>query len=316
MELIFNELSIHGQFHDIAAFRDAIGRVMSIRQIARRFGRELQCHRNVVNVNIAPDTAMPAAVGRLNIESRRALMQWLTHYGPFWEDARQHGDDDWLEYNGKIVTDTAVGEAAYCLFYAIDRALVSMNPSSWLLSHLTVDWYENGYVRSVDVPNYWDADQLTEALASSPAPLETWEDLAVVARSRYPDLTFSADSFEPLRGHPFGRGTANRLLSRLATLHELKSRFDNRGARTPEGHSIYEKHFTGDKAWFSDSSDSEKSAFRNSLMFPHPAKPGEFLFCTWHGKVRTPQLRIHFSWPIQAGEPLYVVYVGPKITKR
>ena len=35
-----------------------------------------------------------------------------------------------------------------------------------------------------------------------------------------------------------------------------------------------------------------------------------------HGKVKTPQIRIHFSWPITASTPLYVVYVGYKITKK
>ena len=44
--------------------------------------------------------------------------------------------------------------------------------------------------------------------------------------------------------------------------------------------------------------------------------PTKTLFCPWHGKVQTPQLRVHFSYPIRANEPLYIVYVGPKLTKR
>ena len=41
------------------------------------------------------------------------------------------------------------------------------------------------------------------------------------------------------------------------------------------------------------------------------------LFCPWHGKVSTRTLRIHFSpGQIRASDPLYVVYVGPKLTKR
>ena len=102
----------------------------------------------------------------------------------------------------------------------------------------------------------------------------------------------------------------------MTVLHDLKNCFDDRGQRTPEGHETYRKHFTGKKAWFSDSSDSEKADFRRDLTFSHPADAGETLFCTWHGKVKTPQLRIHFSWPVHAAEPLYVVYVGPKITRR
>lgn len=243
-------------------------------------------------------------------------MQWLTRQGPFWEHARQHERDDWLECNGEIVTDTAVGEAAYCLCHGIDRAIVSMIPSSWLISPLSVEWHQNGHIRSVDVPNYWDPNELMKSRAFAQISLESWEDLALTARSRYPDLTFSPDSFEPLQGYPFGKRVAERLLSRLGVLHELKNCFDKHGKRTSEGHEIYQKHFTGAKAWFSDSSDSEKAEFRNDLIFPHPAISEEYLFCTWHGKIQTPPFRIHFSWPIRANEPLYIVYIGSKITKR
>ena len=314
--MLLNDCSIHGQFSDIRSFQDAVERVMTIRKTARQFGRDLQCHRNVANAQVTHELTMPQVVNRLSRDTRSALMQWITRHGPFWEDVRQHTGDDWLEYNGKFVTETAVGEAAYCLLYGIDRGLVSMNPSSWLTSPLLIDWRDNGQAKSVDVLNYWDAIELKAVLAARPVPLESWRDLEVVARSRYPDLTFSSHSFEPLSGHPFGKGAAERLLSRLTILQDIKNCFDVHGRRTPEGHEIYRKHFTGDKAWFSDSSGTEKADFRMNLTFPHPTKPGEFLFCTWHAKVKTPQLRIHFSWPIRASEPFFIVYVGPKITKR
>ena len=318
MDLILNDCSIHGQFHDLTAFRAAIGRVMAMRATARRFGKEFYCHRNVVNAQVTPDLTMPQAVRGLTRDQCRVLMQWLTRRGPFWEDARQHTSDDWLECNGEIVTDTAVGEAAYCRFQGIDRALVSMNPSSWLTSPLTVDWQrENQPSTSIDVRNYWQVDALQAALEQTPVSLESWSDLEQVARRRCPGLTFSAGSFGPLDGHPFGRGAAERLLLRLNTLHDLTNCFDEHGRFTSEGHWIVQNHFTGSKAPFSDSSDGEKARFRQELTFPHPARPGEYLFSPWHGKVKTPQLRIHFApWPIRAHEPLYVVYVGPKITKR
>ena len=187
MELIFNDLSIHEQFSDMAIFRDAIKRVMTIRQIAYQFDRELY----------------------------------------------------------------------------------------------------------------------------------SWKDLETVARRRYPNLTFSADSFEPLNGHPFGKSAAEYLLLRLNILHTFKNCCDPQGKRTPEGNEIHENYFKGENAWFSDSSDTEKDEFEAALTFPHPETPRAFLFCPWHGKANyTPPLRIHFSWPIQMNKPLYVVYVGPKITRR
>ena len=289
---------------------------MAIREIAHRYGRELQCHRNVGNAKVTRNMTMPQAVRVLSKDQTRALMQWLNRHGPFWEDVRQHSSDDWFEYKGEIVTDTAVGEAAYCVFHGTPRSLVSMNPSCWMTSPLSVVWRDNAHARNVDISNYWDANELKVALDGALAPLSSWGELETTARRRYTSLTFSPESFEPLRGLPFAKGAAEHLLQRLAILRDLKNCFDQRGERTSEGHRIYQTHFTGDKAWFSDSSDTEKADFKEKLTFPHPAKYGEYLFCAWHGKVKTPQLRVHFSWPVRANEPLYVVYVGLKITRR
>ena len=315
VELVFNELSIHGQFHDPVSFRKAIGRVITIRNIARRFGKELQCHRNLGERPAMRKAKMIEVIRYLDRDSQRALMQWAQSHGPFWEDFREHMGDDWLEYDDDIVTDTAVGEAAYCVLQGIERALISIDPSSWLISPLLVDWCDNDFTKMVKVSNYWAIDKLETALANAPSSLSSWRDLATAASLRYQNLIFSTNCFEPLDGYPFGQGTADQLLSRLGVLNNMKDCFDH-GKRTPEGQALYQKHFTGDKAWFSDSSDTEKARFKNELTFKHPANPNEVLFCPWHGKVKTPPYRIHFSWPIRADEPLYVVYVGPKITKR
>ncbi len=120
----------------------------------------------------------------------------------------------------------------------------------------------------------------------------------------------------PLEGHPFVPGAAQRIVERIDVLNRLKTCFDANGNRTVEGNQLYQDYFTGDKAWFSDSSNKEKRNFKNEMTFRHPDRSGETLFCTMHGKVKTPQIRIHFSWPITASTPLYVVYVGYKITKK
>ena len=323
MELLFNDLSIHGQFPDVATFRAAIGRVMTMRDRARRrYGRELQCHRKVAHARVTSDSLMPQASQGLSRDMRSALMQWLARSGgPFWDDCRQHGGDDWLECKGEVVTDTAVGEAAYRLLHGAECGLVSMDPSSWLFSPLSVSvkLHESESTRSVGVSNYWNVEDLTIALDADdaePMSLGSWVDLETVARRRCSDLIFSSNCFHPLTGHPFGASAAQALLRRLIVLHDLKNAFDEHGQRTTEGKEIITKHFAGAKAWFSDSSAREKAAFRQGLTFPHPVKAGETLLCTWHGKVKNPQLRIHFSWPVTFSEQLYVVYIGPKITKR
>ncbi len=88
------------------------------------------------------------------------------------------------------------------------------------------------------------------------------------------------------------------------------------GTRSAEGHAIFQDYFTGDRAAFPDSSNREKNRFRRELTFSDPANPGAKRMFPWHGKVSRMTLRIHHSWPIRAGEPVVVVYVGPKLTRK
>ncbi|HPF40863.1 MAG TPA: hypothetical protein P5081_07175 [Phycisphaerae bacterium] len=129
-------------------------------------------------------------------------------------------------------------------------------------------------------------------------------------------MIISDSCFAPLDGYPFEQPAANRILQILEVLERFKVCFDQDGQRSAEGHEIARLHFQGDRAMFSDSSDTEKQDFEHELSFRHPLNESETLFCPWHGKVNTPKFRVHFSWPVTAKDPLFVVYVGPKITKR
>ena len=260
---------------------------------------------------------MPVAVRALPLEEKRAVMAWLSQHGPFWDDDRQHDGGDWYECAGEIVTDTAVGEAAHCVLRGIDRLLVSLRPSDFVYDPVAVERvFEDDNRVAVDVPNYWVPADVDAFLAAAPPALASWAALGKLSVSRFEQLTFAEDAFEALQRQPFKQGVAERILVLLDVLHRLKQSFDVTGSSTVEGHALYRKHFTGDKAWFSDESDANKEKLENDLTFPNPGVPGDNLFCSWHGKVKSPQYRLHFSWPITADSPVYVVYVGPKITKR
>ncbi len=315
MELLLNDLSLHGQFHSARDFEESIGRVMEMRVLAGRFGRKLHCHRNLVNAQVTPELLMPRVVGALGADTRRALMGWLTKHGPFIEDIREHDVDDYLACGDEVVTDTAVGEAAYCRFYGVDRGLVSLSPSLWETSPLQVTWH-NGDSKSVDVENYWEREALQRGLESAPAPMRTWRDLEGIVRTRYAALTFSDDAFEHIRPHPFVQNAAHGIIRILDVLHELKHAFDAQGRLTNEGRALRDKHFTGE-ALISDSSDTDKERYRKELTFRNPLNPNEDLFCPMHGKVNsTVPIRVHYHWPIRADAPVYVVYVGRKIATK
>jgi hypothetical protein len=310
MDLLVNDRSLHGQFYDIEAFRAAIGRLMRIREVARRHGRALYCHRGLASALATPQDSMQAAVNALSKEQRSAVLVWINQHGPFWDDERAHAEDDWYECAGDVVTDTAIGEAAHCLLQGIYRGLASFQPSDFLRDPLSVQLVVSDTQRTcVGVPNFWDPAAVEASLAEAPPALHSWTALKQHCVERFEQLTFASNAFEPLRGQPFKQSLAERILALLDVMHRLSECFEPSGSRSAEGHALYQKHFTGDKAWFSDSSDSEKSDFKDDLTFPHPDMPDQHLFCTWHGKAKSPQYRVHFSWPITGATPIYVVYV-------
>ncbi len=78
-----------------------------------------------------------------------------------------------------------------------------------------------------------------------------------------------------------------RGVSRLNVINRLKQSFDTDGSLTKEGNEIYQLYFTGEKAWFSDSSDTEKQKFKEDLTFVHPGRPREknILYLAREGEV-------------------------------
>ena len=321
MEFFANELSIHQQFGDLPTFRIALERLMAVRSTLRRWGRDVHCHRSLLDVEPIRGMPMRQAVQGLAVNDRRALMVWLTRGGPFWDELRRHEADEYLECRGDVVTDSAVGEAAYRTLHGVQCSLASVVPSDWDYSPIEVLWRreaEGLADRSTALDNWRDPNSLKKILGDVAPSVQSWADLQSYSLIRFKNLTFAGDCFEALAGRPFVRSAADRVLVLLGILDRFAVAFDANGERTPEGHQIYQDYFTGikDNAWFSDSSDSEKRDFRHRLTFSHPEDPGKSLLCTWHGKERRMTLRLHFSWPVRAGEPVYVVYVGPKLTKR
>ena len=313
MELLLNDLSIQEQFYDNADFRDAVERIFGMQRVARQFGRDIHCHRNTANRRINPSTSVFEAVQTFTQNEKRSLLSWLTRHGPFWEDILLHGPDNWLEFDNEIVTDTALGEVAYCSTVGIDRRLVSFIPSIWERTPITVTMLDDNPTE-IQVDNYWTAPELEVALSKAESPITTWNQLERVSISQFQRLRFSRDAFHPLRGLSFSPTATAYIKSRLHTLNYVMGCRDESGNFTPEAKQVLDAHLTRGSAEFSDSSTDEKRKFRNELSFPHPDNPGEFLDCTWHGKVKPLLIRLHFRWPVPPGEDLYIVYVGRKIT--
>jgi len=316
MELLLNELSFHGQLSNQEKFIEAIKNLLTVRCAANKFGFEIYCNRNVYAAKVNSEKNIVEFVRTLEKNLQRALMLWITKNGPFLDDT-PHGPDDCFTFNGDRVTETALGEAALGSFLGLDRRMISVAPSDWEIDPLVVN-YSDSNSEPFDIPlqNYWQPEELVDALQKEPLQMRTWRDLEFTCRKRFENFVFLKGAFVRLNGEPFSKYVCERTTVLLYTLDRLQACVDENGNRTSDGDQLYNTHFTGEKSWFSPSSASEKKDFKSEMTFDHPTMKGKKLLSHWHGKIKSPQFRIHFSWPEKKGGKIFVAYIGPKITKR
>ena len=318
MKIFANELSLHRQFRDTQSFARAMDEIMAMRSVARRRGLDTHCHRRFLEIEPVQGMVMQQAVQQLPRSRVRAVLGWLTTEGPFWDDDRLHDPDDYMECRGEVVTDSAVGEAAFRKIQDVECGLIGADTREWNYSPVEVTWRKGDRAQpdvSVSVQNWRTQAALEESFDEMPSSVRTWQELCAMIKGRFAELHYSSDCFEALKGVPFSKAAAERFIVLFGVLNDLVQEFDGNGKRTPAGHRLYREYFEGHRPIFTDSSETEKHRFRNELTFRHPESKGEYLFCPWHGKMTCMTLRLHFSWPVRAGEPLYVVYAGPKLTK-
>lgn len=317
-----NDLSIHGQFNSAGDFISSVDRLMEIRGVVRRAGREFYCHHGLHHARVTDDRTMPQVIQEMSHPKRMAWMQWITKTSLHWQNDRLHSGDDWLEENGEpVYTDHAVGEAAFCNLHGKDRDVVSFDPSDGLVSPIKVTWLKHDESKlDVDVANHWTVTTVEEALAGLPSPFDSWESLDEHCRRCCDNLAFAEDAFTKLDGYPYVKSVGEWIHILLDVLNKLSNGFDDDGNRTVEFDALYETYFKGRAPYFTDESATNKRDYATKLSFPHPTDAGKTLFCPWHGKVNSPTnfppIRIHFTWPVKAKGELYLAYVGPKITMR
>ena len=319
MEFIVNDRSLHGQFHNEAEFIQSLKVLLSIKVHTEQRDHIVRCPRALLDVAVGFNLTLREVLTSLADRNLRGvLITWLSNKGPFWDDKPLHDPNEWFEVQGGIVTETGLAEAAKGLHQGMQQAVLSFEPSTWTYTPIPVDYLEDVSKPPVriDLDNHWALSTVEQFLQAIRPPLASWNGLVQWAREECPLLNLTKDVIRWLDGYPFYPGAAARFQVLLSTLNTIKGSFDSTGALTAEGTRIYQNHFVGKKAWFTDSSDGEKEQFKNELTFPDPENDGSTVFCPWHGKVKIEQMRMHFTFPIRHDRPLYVVYIGPKLTKR
>ena len=320
MEWHINELSLTGQFASPEEFRAVLETLLKLRRKEPLLRERLYCSRQLQSCQVTAIQNFSQAVRALNDRTFTSLvLGWVTKAGPFWTDDRTYNEDDYFECEETDVTDQGLGEAARRRIRDIDARCFSFQDSFESFSSTPISVTQGlleAPIRTVKIDNCWQTAQIATSIQNQKV-YRNWHDVDLEAKARFTLLVFSDDVMEPIRSVPFSKPIAHRIFELLEVLNSLVAETNKQGALSAKGQSLLSQHFMGGKAWFTDESSTNKNNFKSEMTFKDPEDLNKRIFCSWHGKIKMQQIRIHFQWPLPKGETaIKVVYIGPKITKR
>lgn len=319
MKWFINDSSLQGQFGDRNVFRDRLRQLIELRTRHPRLKDSLRVSammpRSPVDGTATLSDVMFEAKDR---DLTRAVMSWFDRTGPFIEDDQAAENDDYFEYQGVEVTRTGLGEAARrtklgenCATFSFEGGVIDFAVDPLVTDHGLVEERLGVY----EVNNRWDAARLEDDIRAMRAPPTNWTELVTVARERFPHLDIAdLDQARDLAREPFENSIANSALSLLSYLECYAADRRADGSAGPHGSEVVKQYFNGDRALFSDESESNKAQYSQELTFQSP--DGRSVFAPWHGKISHRYFRLHFEWPFTPErDRIAVLYLGPKITK-
>ena len=312
--VLFNDASLHGQFAAIEPFRDSLRALWGVRGRLIEKGLHLKVCRSIRLRQVTPTENFNDLLGSMPREIRTRLLVWLDREGPFWDEERRHSENEYFECGEEVVTDTGAAEAAILKAEGADAWLFSIAPSNYQSNPLQICWRErDGGDLLIDIPNGWTEEQVEECTEAFERPFNSWNELLEWAERECCHLALSTEIEKKLPAQFFPT-VANRSKVLLRALNKMVGHVKDGDEQSFNQMRLDWMH--GDRARFSDSSESEFRDFGKDLTFQNP-ETGANVVCAWHGKIQTPQYRIHFEWPLPGGaDKLFVAYIGPKITKR
>ncbi|MDB6175513.1 MAG: hypothetical protein JWL59_4824 [Chthoniobacteraceae bacterium] len=312
---LFNDASWHGQCASADDFRHCIRFCMEVHSLLNDFGAGLEVGYNFRRALVGFVPTVQEALKSLSPQQRQRLLVWLDKQGPFWDRPARHSDQEYFECEGKPVTETALAEAAHLSREGDHPVMVSLPNSSYTPTKLTVTWHQGPYgTISFLLDNAVTLEEVASFAKACESTLDSYETLIHWAQSHCGQLAIIRKDILGQLGSTFIPAIAKRgkeLLAALNAIVEALSKND-----IERYNKLCSEWLTSDR--FSDASQSEKndSEFNLRMRFCHPCS-GEYLWCYWHGKIRTNVFRLHFEWPPPfESRRMFIAYFGPKLTKK
>lgn len=318
MTWFLHDSSLSGQYATPQVFANDLQSLLQLRNELIQLRENLRCSRTIGNRAVTKTSNFRDVVlGFQNQALKRLVLDWINTRGPFIEDDVRQVDENYFECQGEDVTDGGAGEAARRSIHGDLSRLHSFPNGGFDFSPVRIEQgLEEERVGVTYLENSWTINALRESVLMEAANYANWTQVLDYAKIRFNNLIFASNLNDYLNREPFSLHVAENIFSKLEVLQKFIDSRNPDGTNSIESDRIIADHFSGAKAWFTDESEGNKKSFKSEMTFCDPSNKDVKIFCPFHGKIKTPQYRIHFPWPLRKDEKkVKIVYIGAKITK-
>jgi hypothetical protein len=307
---IFNDLSLQKNYTDISVLKKDLKELADFYDAGKKFGHTIYLHRDTIKQVSVLKTPFHAALMDTRFfthQQRAKIFIMLDKSSPVLPDDTTIPSGLVFYYEGQTIPTTGLAECAYQVYMGESISTYSLSASFFLKNILVVSIKQNdASLGDLSIENYFSLSDFNQRLQSLRGPMKSWEDFFYFAESRYKWVECTTEARIPLRRHAFEQVLADRIICRMDALEQMA------GAQSEEIFLELEKNYChGDRAWFTDESNTRKQELKNQLTF---MVNGVQTLCPYHGKISYRTFRIHFTPRPKRGKKIYIAYIGYKIT--
>jgi hypothetical protein len=306
---IFNDLSLQKNYVDILSLKNDLKELIGFYDDGKNFGHTVYLHRDAIKQVSVLKTPFHTALkdNRFFTSAQRAkIFAMLDKSSPVLPDDATIPSAIVFYYEEQEIPNTGLAECAYQVYMEESVSAYSLSTSCFQKSILSVlIKYNDTLLKVLSVENYFSLSAFNQKLQSLRGPMRSWEDFFGYFDSRYKWIEYTNEAIVHLEKQAFEQILADAIICRMDILEQMAT------AQSEDAFlELEKKHWYGDRAWFSDESDTRKRKLKNKLTF---MVNGVSTLCSYHGKISHRTFRIHFTPRPRRSEKIYITYIGYKI---
>jgi hypothetical protein len=304
---IFNDRSLNQYYNDFDLFKQNMREFLQFyKLVSVKHSHKIYIFRNeFFSISVCNDSFRNVINNTryFSSEQKRQFLVILDKGQPYLPDESAIPREMAFSYNNEAIPNTGLAESAYLRYMDESAPLYSISNSEFQSNILKVRMFQNSsLLKEQDVVNYFSIAELEQWAKDLQQPLISWKDVFDYIAMHFNWLELTEDVKKSLKKETFDAIICGGIIQRLDIINRMP------GTQSEDEYQeLDNKYWHGDRALFSDESESRKNDLKDKLTF---LVNGKKTLCSYHGKISHKAFRIYMSSKPKLREKVYIVYIG------